>query len=66
MNYRQVIHIEGKCLEDVFYLDCVLSVMKTDRGIAYNVRCGDRKVLAFVGDYLCEDENGEWHVCTKL
>ena len=64
-RYRQIIHIEGKCIEDIFYLDCVLSVMKTDRGIAYNVKCRDSKVLAFVGECLCEDFDGYWHVCTS-
>lgn len=62
-RYRQVINISGRSIEDVFRLPCVTSAVKTEKGIAYFISSGD---MAFIGDSLCEDYDGNWSVQTKL
>lgn len=70
-NYRQCIHIEGKCIEDIFRLPCVYCVEKTFNGNLFvrlypdMVAIGS-SIYALKGQWLCEDYDGIWHVQNKL
>lgn len=65
-KYRQVIHVEGKSIEDIFYLPCILSVGKFEGSVVYyGLSDPDDALTGFslrVGDYLCEDQEGRWSV----
>ena len=69
MSFRQCIHIEGKCLEDILRLPCVKSCEKTSVAGIYKfgffaVCMAHPKPLqsAYTGDWICEDRDGKWHV----
>ena len=62
---RQKIHFTGKNLNDVFFLPCVLAIMKLDndepflvlrKGLSYG------SYYAVIGDWLVEEDGGKWHV----
>lgn len=59
--FKQCIHIEGKCIEDVFNLPCVMAVMKLSDGYRYRLYNG---YYAYVGDWLCQNQNNHWCVYT--
>ena len=61
-NFKQCIHIEGKCIDDIFFLPCVVSVDKIKDTYCFyldNGQCAD------IGDWLCEDYDGNWHVFSE-
>lgn len=58
-DFKQCIHIEGKCIEDIFFLPCVESVNKIAGTYCFYLENGQ---CADVGDWLCEDYEGNWHV----
>ena len=60
--FKQVIHIEGKSIEDIFFLPCIVSIDKVQDSYCYYL---DNGLCAYIGDWLCEDYNGEWHVFTE-
>ena len=68
MNYRQVIHIQGRCLDDIFRLPCVHGIFKNDDGtplFRVTLDTISERGIAVVGDKLCEDHEGRWHVLSK-
>ena len=63
-TYKQCIHLEGKSINEVFALPCIVSIAKCKvsrrkKSIRY---CLSNGYVAYVGDWLCEDENGNWYV----
>ena len=63
MKFKQCIHIEGKSIDDIFHLPCIESVNKLkDGSYCYYI---DNGQCADIGDWLCENYNGEWHVFTE-
>lgn len=59
MRLRQSIHIEGKCIEDIFNLPCIVSIHKKNNSYCYHLTNGQ---IAHLGDWLCEDYGGNWSV----
>ena len=62
---RQKIHFTGKNLNDVFFLPCVVGVMKMDSDEPYLIlRDGmsDGSHYAVIGDWMVEEDDGKWHV----
>ena len=59
IRFRQAIHIEGKCIEDIFCLSCIRLIHKRKDSYFYQLLNGK---IANIGDYLCEDTNGRWFV----
>lgn len=62
---KQKIHFTGKNLNDVFFLPCVVGIMKMDSdepflvlrdGMSYGSH------YAGIGDWLVEEDDGKWHV----
>lgn len=58
-EFKQCIHIEGKCLEDIFSLPCVISVNKVQNTYCFYL---DNGLCADIGDWLCQDHDGNWEV----
>ena len=59
MRLRQSIHIQGKCIEDIFNLPCIASIHKENNSYYYYLTNG---YIAHLGDWLCEDYNGNWSI----
>lgn len=59
MKFKQAIHIEGKCIEDIFNLPCVKSIQKDEDSYYYYLYNGQS---ASLGDWLCESEDSNWYV----
>lgn len=62
---RQKIHFTGKNLNDVFFIPCVLAIMKLDNDELFLVlRNGlsDGYHYAVIGDWMVEEDDGKWHV----
>lgn len=71
-KFKQAIHIEGKCLEDIFHIPCVKSVEKTSIAGIFKFRfysgCMAHPAplqCAYTGDWLYEDLDGKWHVINE-
>ena len=76
MRYKQAIQI-GDNVTDIMKLPCVIDVNKAydDNGVLFykyrlfgdtitnRIKWGET-VIAHVGDWLIEDEEGRWHVMT--
>lgn len=62
MRLRQSIHIEGKCIEDIFNLPCITSIHKENNSYCYYLTNGH---IAHLGDWLYEDYNGNWSVLSN-
>ena len=69
MRFKQAIQI-GSHIDDIFKLPCVFSALKASKGIVYTLfgdtiaemyNVGD-KIIAYQGDWLCEDYEGHWHL----
>ena len=63
-KYRQIIQI-GKNVTDIFHLPCVIRIEKLHNGDpVYLLATGAdmRENWANVGDSICEDYGGNWHV----
>ena len=61
MKYKQMIKV-GRHIRNIFDLPCVNSVFKTEKGLPlYEVYAQNAK-WASVGQWLCEDEEGQWWV----
>ena len=58
-GFKQFIHIEGKCIDDIFFLPCIVSVDKIKDTYCYYLENGQ---CADIGDWLCEDQDGKWSV----
>ena len=66
-GYRQMIHIEGKSIDDIFRLPCVRCICKTIFGsIVYDlykfIVAEGSETTAGDGDWLCELYDGKWVV----
>ena len=63
---RQKIHFTGKNLNDVFFLPCVLAILKLDSDEPFLILCDERTSdgshYAGIGDWLVEEDDGKWHV----
>ena len=63
---RQKIHFTEKNLNDVFFLPCVLAIMKLDNDEPFLILCiermSDGSYYAVIGDWLVEEDDGKWHV----
>ena len=67
MEFRKIIYIEGKCIEDVFYLPCIAGVFK-DNGrpiFRLNLDVVSDRAIAVIGDCLCEGYDGKWYCLNK-
>ena len=69
MNFKQAIKI-GRGIEDVFRLPCVAAIRKDIFGAAFYDLYGfimhdGRSVSAREGDWICEDNEGKWHLLTN-
>ena len=73
MRFKQAIQI-GSHIDDIFKLPCVFCARKGSSyardGIEYSLventiseryKLGD-KIIAYQGDWLCEDYDGQWHL----
>lgn len=66
-NYVMIVQI-GRNVTDIIALPCVDSVRKSFEGtLIYQVNTftGSTK-FAREGDYICKDQDGDWHVETNL
>lgn len=63
-HYRQYIHIEGKCMEDIFNLPCIVAIQKY-RNDKYCYLLSDGS-HAYTGDWICEDYSGHWHALSDF
>ena len=66
-RYKQMIHIEGKSIEDIFRLPCVRGAYKNIFGVLvydfYGFVMGEGSpTTAGVGDWVCEQEDGRWYI----
>lgn len=62
---RQKIHFTGKNLNDVFFIPCVLAIMKLDNDepfIILRKGMSNGSLFACIGDWLVEEDDGKWHV----
>lgn len=68
-KFKQAIHLEGRCINDVFKLPCVYSCHKEAEGglcyLLYDWDDDGNYIEARIGDWLCEDEEGKWHVMSN-
>ena len=64
VGLKQKIRIEGKCIEDIFNLPCIVGIEKYPKGGGYFYKLSDNS-YAQIGDWLCEDYYGCWHVYTN-
>lgn len=69
-KFKQAIHLEGRCIDDVFKLPCVAGIRKNVFGaIIYDlygfVMADDSYKAPVTGDWLCEDGKGKWHVMSN-
>ena len=71
MNFKQTIHIEGRCIEDILRLRCIRSCEKTAIVGIYKFKFFPLLMAhpaqfqsAYTG-YLCEDYDGRWHVMNE-
>lgn len=65
MAYKQIIKIEGKSIDDIFKLPCIHGVFKDENGrpiYRLTLNTVSDRGIAVVGEYLCEDNNGKWHL----
>lgn len=66
-NYGTMVHVEGRSIGDLFRLPCVRAITKNkylkDKGpitvFLFNLK------TAYIGDWICEDGEGEWNVLTE-
>lgn len=68
-KYRQIIHIDGRCIDDILRLPCVKSVEKTAiidifkfKFFAVSMAHPAPLQSAYTGNVLAEDYDGKWHV----
>ena len=68
--FKQTIRI-GDNVTDIMNLPCVVACIKQDDKngfvwLEYRIRCGasGRAQYAEKGDWLCEDNDGRWHILT--
>ncbi len=67
--FVKAVHVD-RHIEGIFKLPCVCSVRKCHSGIEYTLFCDtvsglsgiEEPVVAHVGDWLCEDCFGHWHL----
>lgn len=66
-NYKQIIHFDGRNLNDIFRLSCVRAITKGTDGllVVKIVSILNGVVCCHVGEHLAEGQNGTWHVLTK-
>lgn len=68
LRIKQAIQIGETPSIDIFNLPCVESLItdplrfESIYGFYYKVRIQDDVVTAVTGDWICEDENGNWGV----
>ncbi len=60
----------GSNVTDIMNLPCVQSCMKANdrhgmEWLIYRVKCGSHVELAEETDYICQDQQGGWHVLDK-
>ncbi len=68
-KFIKAVQIGGN-VTDIMKLPCVLSCMKVnDRNglewLIYRVKCNRHVELAEETDYICQDQQGRWHVFDK-
>jgi len=59
-DYKRAIQI-GRNMQDIFRLPCVVGIHKMNDEPLYLLNRGYDRV-ARVGDWLCEDYEGMWHL----
>ena len=59
MRLKQSIHIQGKCIEDIFTLPTIISIYKENHSYCYHLTNGQ---IAHLDDWLCENYDGNWSV----
>ena len=60
---KQRVKVSKKGIRYIFTLPCVESITKMPDNMMMVIACiGGRMTPAFEGDWLCENDNGEWSI----
>ena len=69
-KYKLMVHIDGKCIDDILRLPCVKGCSKTATKDVYKFlffpHCmAHPTTMAYTGDWICQDYDGKWYIEKK-
>jgi len=64
-NFKQAIHVGNTPSMDVFQLPCITALRKGACNIGFFYETTTDDVIACPGEWICEDQDGNWHVLSE-